>query len=69
MSRARMQVDVLVRERVGGQVLYEAHARYDRPGTADDRLWPALFDAALQRFPAPFPEVVDIEVPLIPLVP
>ncbi len=62
--RARMQVDVMVRERASGQVLYEAHARYDRPGNVDNRLWPALFDAALQRFPTPLPEAVDIEVPL-----
>ncbi len=63
---ARMQVDVLLRERAIGQVLYEAHARYERPGTVDDRLWPALMDAALQRFPAVQSEPVDIEVPLVP---
>ncbi len=66
---ARMQVDVLVRERAGGQVVYEAHARYDRSGVVDNSLWPALFDAAMRRFPTPFPEAEDIEVPLAPVPP
>jgi hypothetical protein len=64
--RARMQLDVLVRERATGQVLYEAHARHDRLGSADNRLWPALAAAALAHFPATQSEPVDIEVPLAP---
>jgi len=64
--RARMQLDVLVRERATGQVLYEAHARYDRLGTVDSHLWPALAAAALAHFPATQAEPVDIEVPLLP---
>jgi hypothetical protein len=64
--RARMQIDVLVRERATGQVLYEAHARHDRLGTVDSHLWPALAAAALANFPATQAEPVDIEVPLSP---
>lgn len=64
--RARMQIDVLVRERATGQVLYEAQARHDRLGVADGRLWPALAAAALAHFPATQSEPVDIEVPLAP---
>jgi hypothetical protein len=62
----RMQVDLLLRERATGAVLYEAHVRHERPGTVDDRLWPALMAAAMQRFPATQREAVDIVVPLSP---
>lgn len=65
----RMQANVLIRERRSGQALYESLARYDRVGSGDARLWPALFDAALRRFPQATGEPVEVEVPRLPLTP
>ncbi|HET8869939.1 MAG TPA: DUF4136 domain-containing protein [Aquabacterium sp.] len=48
-----MRVDVLIRDRHTNQVLYETHAQHDRLGSADDRLYPYLFEAALKDFPQP----------------
>ena len=36
----QMQVDVLIRDKRSSQVLYETHARHDRVGAADDRMFP-----------------------------
>ena len=66
---ARMQVDVLIRDRQSGSVVYEAHARHDRVGQADNRLWPFLYQAALSRFPATLTEPVEVEVSLLPPAP
>ncbi len=63
---ARMQVDVLIRDRQAGAVVYEAHARHDRLGAADNRLWPHLFKAALSRFPAALSEPIEVNVSLMP---
>lgn len=59
-----MQVDVLIRDRHSNQVLYETHASYDRLGSADERLYPYLFEAALKDFPhqAVSPRVVTVTV-------
>jgi hypothetical protein len=59
-----MQVDVLIRDRRSNQVLYETHATYDRLGSADERLYPYLFEAALKDFPhqAVSPRVVTVPV-------
>ncbi len=61
----QMTVDVLIRDRKGGQVLYETHARHDRVGTADARLYPYLFEAALKDFPQPAvsPRTVTVTIP------
>lgn len=48
-----MQVDVLLRDRQTGRVLYETHASYERTGGKDDQLLSPLFDAAMKDFPAP----------------
>jgi hypothetical protein len=60
----QMQVDVLIRDRRGNQVLYETHATYDRVGAADERLFPYLFEAALKDFPhqAVSPRAVTVTV-------
>ena len=47
----QMQVDLLIRDKRSSQVLYETHARHDRVGAADDRMFPYLFEAALKDFP------------------
>jgi hypothetical protein len=64
-ARISMNVDVLIRDLKAGQVLYETHARYERLGAADDRLYPYLFEAALKDFPhqAVSPRTVTIEIP------
>ncbi|MDE2077238.1 MAG: DUF4136 domain-containing protein [Burkholderiales bacterium] len=60
-----MQVDVLIRDRHTNQVLYETHAQHDRLGTADDRLYAYLFEAALKDFPrqAISPRSVTVTIP------
>lgn len=50
--RSQMQVDVLMRDRVSGQTVYEIHAAHQRVGGAFEGLMPALFRAALTDFPA-----------------
>lgn len=62
---AQMQVDVLIRDRRNNQVLYETHAKLDRVGAADERLYPYLFEAALKDFPhqAVSPRMVTVEIP------
>lgn len=60
-----MSVDVLIRDRRAGKVLYETHARYERMGGVDDRLYPYLFEAALKDFPHPAvsPRAVTVTIP------
>ncbi len=60
-----MTVDMLIRDRRSKQTLYETHARYDRQGVADDRLYPWLFEAALKDFPyqAVSPRAVTVTIP------
>ncbi len=61
----QMQVDVLIRDKRSSQVLYETHARHDRVGAADDRMFPYLFEAALKDFPlqAISPRTVTVTIP------
>lgn len=61
----QMQVDVLIRDKRSNVVLYETHARYDRIGAVDDRLYPYLFEAALKDFPhqAVSPRAVTVTIP------
>lgn len=47
------EVGVVMRESPGGQVVYESHARNDGPYNISARIFPAMFDAALQGFPNP----------------
>lgn len=60
-----MTVDLLISDRRSKQALYEAHARYDRQGVVDDRLYPWLFEAALKDFPyqAVSPRAVTVTIP------
>ncbi|HEX5355078.1 MAG TPA: DUF4136 domain-containing protein [Aquabacterium sp.] len=60
-----MTVDLLISDRRSKQTLYETHARYDRQGVADDRLYPWLFEAALKDFPhqAVSPRAVTVTIP------
>jgi len=51
--RSQIQVDVLVRDRRTGQMVYETNAHHQRVGVAFEGLMPALFRAALFDFPAP----------------
>jgi Domain of unknown function (DUF4136) len=50
--RSQMQVDMLMRDRLSGQTVYELHAVHQRVGVAFEGLMPALFRAALTDFPA-----------------
>lgn len=61
-----MQVDVLLRERRTGQVLYETRATYERVGGMDEQLLPALFEAALQDFPTPAVSPRPVTVKRVP---
>lgn len=63
-----LRVEVIVRDRRSGQVLYETHASHDRLGSVDESVLPYLFEAALQGFPEalPGPRVVDIPLPQKP---
>lgn len=60
----QLQVDVLIRDRVSHEVLYEAHARHERAGSIDGLAGP-LFQAALTDFPLPAvsPRPVTVELP------
>jgi len=60
-----MRVDVILRDRVSGQVLYETRATNDRIGAVDEAALPHLFEAALRDFPNPpqGPRVVEIPLP------
>jgi len=64
----RLQVDVLLRERRSGKVLYETHAENESLGGMDERLMPALFEAALKDFPAPAvsPRPVTVKRAVVP---
>ncbi len=62
----RMQLDVLIRDRKGNQVLYETHALYERLGSADARLFAPMCTAALDGFPSPAAGARDVTVTLTP---
>lgn len=58
------EVSIIVRELAGNRVVYETHASNDGPWLDNNAVLPAMFDAALQGFPAPpaGPRRVDIQV-------
>lgn len=60
-----LQVDVLIRDRRGNQVLYETHALRRQNVGWDERLMAPMFEAALKDFPLPAisPRVVTIPLP------
>jgi hypothetical protein len=60
-----MQVDVLIRDKRGNQVLYETHALRRQNVGWDERMMGPMFEAALKDFPLPAisPRVVTIPVP------
>lgn len=64
-SYVHMQVNLLIRDRRSNQVLYETHARHERVGAPDERLYPYLFEAALKDFPqqAVRPRAVTVTIP------
>lgn len=59
-----LQVDLLIRDRRSGQVLYETHAAHDRVGAVDETVLPYVFEAALDGFPQPAPSPRVVTVPL-----
>jgi len=61
-----MQVDVLLRDRRSGQILYETHASYERTGGKDEQLLQPLFDAAMKDFPTPAISPRQVTVPRTP---
>jgi hypothetical protein len=58
------EVSVLVRDRSGGQVLYEGHARSDGALSGGTALFEAMFRAALADFPQGNPSPRRLNVPL-----
>jgi hypothetical protein len=58
------EVSVLVRDRSGGQVLYEGHARSDGALSGGTALFEAMFRAALTDFPQGNPSPRRLNVPL-----
>lgn len=51
-TRYERQVTLLLRDRASGALLYEAHAQTDGVTVGDSALLAAMFQAALQDFPA-----------------
>lgn len=58
------EVSVLIRERNGGAVLYEGHARSDGALSGSPALYEAMFRAALADFPQGNPSPRRVNVPL-----
>lgn len=58
------EVSVIIRDRGGGQVLYEGHARSDGALSGGSALFDAMFRAALADFPQGNPSVRRVNVPL-----
>jgi hypothetical protein len=60
----RREVSVVLRELPGNRVVYETHATNDGPVLDNRTVLPAMFDAAMQGFPAPppGPRRVDIQL-------
>jgi len=61
----RREVSVVMRDVTGGKVVYETHAVNDGPLLDNKAVLTAMFDAALQGFPAGSlgPKRVDIQIP------
>ncbi len=60
------EIALVIRDRRTNQVLYEARAENDGPSAAIDRLLPAMFQAAMQKFPAVEPKPQRVTVPIDP---
>jgi hypothetical protein len=58
------EVSVVMRDRSGGQVLYEGHARSDGALSGGTALFEAMFRAALADFPQGNPSPRRVNVPL-----
>lgn len=58
------EVQLVVRDRAGGQVLYEGRARSDGVLAGSPRLYEAMFRAAMQDFPEGSPRPRRVDVPL-----
>ncbi|MGA1316168.1 MAG: DUF4136 domain-containing protein [Rubrivivax sp.] len=61
--RHEREVAVLIRDRAGGQPLYEARAASSGASVLDARTLGAMFDAALKDFPAAGPNPRSVTVP------
>jgi hypothetical protein len=59
------EVSIVVRELAGGRVVYETRASNAGPYSGNAVVFPAMFQAAMQGFPAPppGPRVVNIQLP------
>jgi hypothetical protein len=59
------EVSLVLRELASNQVVYETRAKHESPWADSLNILPAMFDAALQGFPAPpaGPRQVGIELP------
>jgi hypothetical protein len=66
LPRVRAQLDVLVRDLKGKQVLYETHAVHERVGGFDARLLAPLCAAALDGFPVPAAGPREVTVTISP---
>lgn len=66
LPRVRAQLDVLVRDLKGKQVLYETHAVHERVGGFDARLLAPLCVAALDGFPVPAAGPREVTVTISP---
>lgn len=64
LPRVRLQLDLVVRDRAGGQVLYETRAVHERVGALDPRLLAPVCAAALADFPAPATGMREVTVTL-----
>lgn len=64
-SEYQREVVVLIRDRASGEPLYEAHARSDGLSAGGNPILFAMFEAALQGFPAvqPAPRAVQVALP------
>jgi len=64
--RHEREVAVLIRDRAGGQPLYEARAASSGASVLDARTLGAMFDAALKDFPSTGPNPRSVTVPYRP---
>jgi hypothetical protein len=58
------KVSLLIRQAGSSQVTYETHAAHDGRWNSSPALWGAMFDAALQDFPAPPVGVRQVNIDL-----
>ena len=56
------EVALVIRDRQGGQLLYEAHATNTGGSPSIEQVLPALFRAALSDFPAALPQPHAVSV-------